>query len=309
MAYCLEYYSVAIRKRTKQIFWEERGYQFEEIIFPFSDRYWAADPFVFEHDNTVYLFYEYFDTVLCKGTIAYSTLDGNRASDPIVILNMPYHLSYPNVFTYNGNIYMIPETGEVNQVQLYVATQFPNQWRLERVLIDNIKACDTCVCQKNGGLYLMPSEMDKELSSEYWCYVRNKLYFWDEKKEVLCIESNLKEGDFGVRNGGNFCNLNGKSIRIGQDCTDGKYGKGLVFWEMSAEMRDEVMIKHILPENIEKHIIWHSKKHHPLKGIHTYNMSEHYEVIDCSENRKKSVIVKWKNKIHRFVYRMIQRRL
>lgn len=47
------------------------------------------------------------------------------------VLNENFHLSYPNVFEYDGSIYMLPETFESNQLRLYKCVSFPYKWELD----------------------------------------------------------------------------------------------------------------------------------------------------------------------------------
>ena len=102
-------YSVAIRKRSdgNDFFWEHEDYVFQEIKINCKGRYWLADPFLFEKDSKVYIFYEAFDLVQRKGKIGYSIIDDKKKSIPVhIVLDEPYHLSFPNVFVYQDNIYM-----------------------------------------------------------------------------------------------------------------------------------------------------------------------------------------------------------
>ena len=294
MSYILEHYSVAIRKRKEHLLFDGNMSPFEEIEFPFSERYWAADPFIIEHNSIVYLFYELFDNVGQKGVLAYSTLSGNKATSPTVILDKPYHLSFPNVFQNNGKFYMIPETAGNHCIELYRADDFPNKWVLERILVNNINVCDTVVSKSANGFFLLTSEMDESLSDHPWCYVKNRLFFINRSNVVDEIAKDLPVGDFGIRNGGAII-AEGELIRVGQDCTDNQYGRGLVFWKLSEKLEDIGVKKSFSCNEIDKIIKWHDKKHTKLKGTHTYNISEHYEVIDTSEDRQYSILLKYVN--------------
>ena len=80
-----------------------------------------ADPFLFIRNNTLYLFYE---VLRCgdKGCIMMvQTNDLKSWSEPVLVLKEPWHLSFPFVFEYNGEVYMIPESQECNEIRLYKA--------------------------------------------------------------------------------------------------------------------------------------------------------------------------------------------
>ena len=48
--------------------------------------------------------------------------------DGAIVLREPFHLSYPQVFAWQGHIYMIPETRQAESIRLYRATAFPDGW-------------------------------------------------------------------------------------------------------------------------------------------------------------------------------------
>jgi len=81
----------------------------------------CADPFLFVHNDRLYLFYER-KTLLGKGVIEMvSTSDTAHWTSPIKVLGEDFHLSYPYVFEDNGHVYMIPETCADHSVRLYKA--------------------------------------------------------------------------------------------------------------------------------------------------------------------------------------------
>ncbi|HVF97963.1 MAG TPA: hypothetical protein VM871_11605, partial [Flavisolibacter sp.] len=88
-----------------------------------------ADPFVVEKDGVNYLFFEEMDYTNNKAHIVVITIDEAKIfSESKVVLERPYHLSYPFLFAHNGDYYMIPETAANKTVELYKATAFPFKW-------------------------------------------------------------------------------------------------------------------------------------------------------------------------------------
>ncbi|NIR67375.1 MAG: hypothetical protein GWO10_27260, partial [candidate division Zixibacteria bacterium] len=53
-----------------------------------------------------------------------------------VILDETFHLSYPYVFKWQDEFYMIPETFETDSIRLYRASNFPNEWEFVETLVD-----------------------------------------------------------------------------------------------------------------------------------------------------------------------------
>ena len=61
-----------------------------------------------------------------------------------VVLQEPFHLSYPYVFEQGGEYYMVPESCRIGAVRLYHADPFPYRWRLVDTLI-NLPLADSSV--------------------------------------------------------------------------------------------------------------------------------------------------------------------
>jgi hypothetical protein len=89
----------------------------------------VADPFLLQHDNTWHLFFEVMNTTTQLGQIGLATSpDAHAWSYQSIVLKEPFHLSYPHVFGWQGEHYMLPETLNAGAVCLYKAFDFPFQW-------------------------------------------------------------------------------------------------------------------------------------------------------------------------------------
>ncbi len=104
--------------------------------------FWA-DPFVIEKEQKIYIFFEEFLYKKNKAHISVLELgkDGHYA-EPIVVLDKPYHLSYPFIFESENTLYMIPETGGNKTVELYKCTAFPLKWEFVKNLMEDIVLTD-----------------------------------------------------------------------------------------------------------------------------------------------------------------------
>lgn len=136
-------------------------------VLPPKDRLWA-DPHIIEKDGMYFVFIEEVIYQTNKGHIAYLTIDqdGNY-TQPKKIIDKPYHLSYPFVFSYQNKYYMIPETEENHTIELYKCVQFPEQWELDKVLMDNVYAVDTTLLQKDGKWWLFANMRANEGTSDW----------------------------------------------------------------------------------------------------------------------------------------------
>jgi len=107
-----------------------------------------ADPFMIYHKNCWYLFFE----TLPQGDSKHGVIGCAMSNNMLhwsyygTVLKEDFHLSYPHVFKYEGEVYMIPETLGANAVSLYKAAHFPDQWH---------KVCDLII-RSVGGYLLAP---------------------------------------------------------------------------------------------------------------------------------------------------------
>src|SRR5262245_46202668 len=82
----------------------------------------VADPFMLHADGRWYMFFEVLDRETQLGVIALATSDDTvNWNYEQVVLAEPFHLSYPYVFEWQGERYMIPETLGASAVCLYKA--------------------------------------------------------------------------------------------------------------------------------------------------------------------------------------------
>lgn len=113
-----------------------------QVLVPPRDRDWA-DPFIVRHAGRKFIFFEELPYRTGRAHIsAIEIFTDGRSGPPVVVLQRPYHLSYPFVFSWKGDLYMLPETADNHTVELYRCEQFPHRWTLDRVLLEGIRAFD-----------------------------------------------------------------------------------------------------------------------------------------------------------------------
>jgi hypothetical protein len=100
------------------------------------DAEFVADPFMVRHGPDWYMFFEILESRSRRGVIGLaSSPDGIAWQYERIVLREAFHLSYPYVFEWDGNFYMIPESGYASSVRLYRAAEFPFRWEFVRELI------------------------------------------------------------------------------------------------------------------------------------------------------------------------------
>ena len=77
---------------------------------------YVADPFLFFENDIWYMFFEVFNENTNQGDIALATSnDGFHWTYQQVVLDESFHLSYPYVFKWQNDYYMMPETGKTSR--------------------------------------------------------------------------------------------------------------------------------------------------------------------------------------------------
>lgn len=98
----------------------------------------VADPFVVRTDDHWWLFFEVLHATLRRGQIGVAvSRNGWEWEYCRIVLDEPFHLSYPLVFEWNGAYYMTPETASQRQVRLYRAVDFPFRWEYVATLLED----------------------------------------------------------------------------------------------------------------------------------------------------------------------------
>lgn len=173
----------------------------------------VADPFLFSDGELTWLFYEVMNAANGQGDLAVSvSSDGRNWTYKGVVLDEEFHLSYPQVFRHNDEIYMVPESCAAAAVRLYRATNFPTEWTFERTLIDK-PLVDPTVFKHNDRWWLFASPADDW--DDLHLYMANKLDSseWTEHPKSPIVEGSKRF----ARQGGRVISENGRLFRIAQD--------------------------------------------------------------------------------------------
>jgi hypothetical protein len=135
-----------------------------------------------------------------------------------IVLREDFHLSYPYVFEWQNEYYMIPETLGANAACLYQADEFPLRWSRAAKLIDGPSA-DPSIVRYNDlwWLFLCPVPYQHDTLRLY--FAEELTGPWREHPQ-----SPILRGDkCRARPGGRMLNVNDKLIRFAQDCVP-QYG-------------------------------------------------------------------------------------
>ncbi len=125
----------------------------------------VADPFMLEQEGCWYMFFEVFDKILRRGRIGLATSnDGYSWSYSNIVIKEPFHMAYPQVFEYGGEIFLIPDTPGQG-VRVYRALEFPHRWKFLTTVLDDATIVDPTVFRHGEGWWMLAGGLTAEEAS------------------------------------------------------------------------------------------------------------------------------------------------
>jgi hypothetical protein len=228
-----------------------------------------ADPIAFEHKGRRWLFVEDFDYAMNKAVISVAEVTSDGKVEVFTpCLTQPYHLSYPIVFAHQGEVFMIPETGSKERVELYRAVRFPFKWKFEKVLVQ-LRAVDTTPLYHEGRWWFFTSITEPKgwaalsflftadtLTGEWTLHPRNPIAY----------------SSIDARGAGPILQWEGRLLRPTQSACP-NYGYSFSFHD----------ITQLAPDRFEQHkIVTIDPVGIPhVVGTHSYSRSGDLEAIDA----------------------------
>jgi hypothetical protein len=114
-----------------------------------------ADPFVLRRNDRTYCFVEDLDYATQRGSIDVYELGEAGSIRLGSALQESFHLSFPYMFEYSGELYMCPESSENRDIRIYKCVEFPHQWRLETIAMKDISAVDSMIFERDGKWWML----------------------------------------------------------------------------------------------------------------------------------------------------------
>ncbi|HON11817.1 MAG TPA: hypothetical protein PLE24_13200 [Chitinispirillaceae bacterium] len=188
----------------------------------------VADPFLFRRDSIWYMFFEVLNALDGRGDIGLAvSRDGYKWEYSKIVLDEPFHLSYPYVFEWDGEIYMIPESATARHLRLYRAVDFPGRWEFLWTLLEG-EFGDHGIFRYEDRWWLMAGSDPYRNSSLRLYYADDLRGAWKEHpmSPIVKDDANI------ARPGGRIVMHEGKIYRLAQDC-DPTYGKSLNAFEIT----------------------------------------------------------------------------
>jgi hypothetical protein len=241
-----------------------------KILEPPLDRFWA-DPFPVLREGRYHLFFEEYLYSVGRAHISVLTFgDDGRPGAAQVALATDHHLSYPNVFEWKNELYMLPEAAESGRVQLYRCVEFPHRWEPAAVLLEDTAGVDPTLVESDGRWWLFVTLAEPRTHNWndelYLYYADTPLGPWKPHSRNP-VKSDVR----GARPAGRIFARDGRLYRPAQDCSV-RYGYGITVHEITR--LDEVHYQEVPVSIIRPD--WHPG----LLGVHTLNAAGNLTVVD-----------------------------
>jgi folate-dependent phosphoribosylglycinamide formyltransferase PurN len=247
-----------------------------KYLMPPANCYWA-DPFPIKVNDKYYLFFEEFINRENKGRISVLELSKSGVSNPAVALERDYHLSYPFVFNWENRVMMIPESGANKRIELYVSTEFPHEWKLESILMEDVSAKDTTLVQFQGAWWMFVAIPTQPFADELHIFHADTPYGPWRPHKMNPVKSDVRSS----RPAGKLFIWNGDLYRPSQDCSQ-CYGYAITLNRIMRLTPNEFVeeeVSKVLPR-------WRKE----VLATHTLNTCDELTVIDCLIRKRRRTL-------------------
>lgn len=184
-----------------------------------------ADPFIVERDGAIWCFVEEWSDITAKATISSYRIDGEPRRVGTA-LEEAFHLSFPFLFDFAGELYMCPETMGGNDIRLYRCTDFPLGWEPAATLLNGVAAADTVIFEHAERWWMLttidPSGTQDPTSELHVFFSDTPLGGWQSHP------GNPVRTDLSARNGGFLPPDERGPLRVAQRQGFDQYGAGWV---------------------------------------------------------------------------------
>lgn len=248
--------------------------QFKLIQQP-RKTFWA-DPFFIKFDNMNWVFMEEYNFESKKGEIAVFHLDDNyTVQRKHTVIAEKEHLSFPNVFHFENDFYMMLEKSESCRLDIYKAEEMPFKWKYYKTILHDMKVVDPSWLFHNGKYYLFFNKVENheyENNERLYIYFADDLFSaqWKEHPKNPVIIDNL-----GARNAGSFIKKENEIFRPAQDCSN-RYGEKVILKKII-----ELSETHYEEQSVES---FESPK--GFLGLHTFNLFGDHAICDLLKSEK-----------------------
>jgi hypothetical protein len=248
-----------------------------------------ADPFVYVHDNILYVFFEEVQRGGHGEIAALSTSDLVNFKKTYPAFDHAYHVSFPYVFDIEKKPYMIPESSKNNSIDLYEFDDFPTKLRKVRTLLVG-DCADSHVFMHDNKWFLFTT-IDGKLN----------LFFTDDLLAGVLTPHpmNPLTSDLRIsRSAGAALTLDGRLYRSAQDCSN-VYGENISLIEIeeltTTSYRERVVVDKFF--SLDKS--WNAN------GAHHLSICEFYgKTVIATDGKQTDYFINRFSALYRSLFRL-----
>jgi len=247
----------------------ENNIEFKIHWYPLkkTDNFFLADPFSHYKNNKLCIFCEKCDLSTNFGEIVAIQFDTDFFSKPTKkFQELSCHLSYPYLFEYNNEIFLIPESRKIKEISLFKANNFPQNWVKVASIAKEINASDSTVFYYDQMWWCMYTDQEiGENSSLCILYAKDLLGPW-----IPHAGNPVKQDIRSSRPAGTPFLCKGTLYRPSQDCSIA-YGGRIIINKITS----------LTPTEYKEEFYSVINPFYPfLNGIHTISSTGKYTIID-----------------------------
>ena len=165
--------------------------------------HFLADPFVItKNDRTICFVEDYCYRQKRALIAAIEIIDQKQYKLLGPVIQEPFHMSFPYLFEYKNELYMVPETSEANSIRLYKCIEYPLKWEYQKDIMSDVRAVDSMFFEyeeKWWMLTTMSTKGNEDDTSQLLAYYSDDPLSEDwiaHEQNPLIFDSNI------ARNGG-----------------------------------------------------------------------------------------------------------
>lgn len=227
-----------------------------------------ADPFLWTHEGREYLLFEEVAAGQSRGRLAVAELTAEgRCGEMQILMDRPFHLSYPCPIEAGGELFLLPETSAAKRVELHRFRKFPGELEPVAAPLEGVALKDTTPICLDGVWYFFSTT--GEPFAETVLFVADRLDGPWRLHPASPVSTSVRNS----RSAGQLFWKHGRLFRPTQDCSV-RYGWAMNLNEVvkltPSEFEERVAVRRLLPD-------WEPG----LWGTHTWNESERWQVVDA----------------------------
>ena len=236
-----------------------------------------ADPFILSvNENVIKVLVEEFFYEKKKGVISLLNIDVKNYEliDKKILLDQPFHQSYPFILRHNGKTYVLPEASESGNLFIYDFDEQNETLCNQRVLIPE-PLLDSTICQINDRWFLFCTKKGPGKNSDLYVYESDDpLGGFKPVNDGKPLVNDLET----ARPAGYFVNVGDDLFRVSQVCSK-FYGEYVKLLKLNSILPfDQTFIKNIKVQNSEF-----------CRSIHTVNGFGGITVVDGTKRTFRPV--------------------